>query len=303
MPYLFTCPHCQTKTRVDDRYSGQSGECVTCGQAIRLPEFRDDAGDVTATTRKADAKVFRTIAAIAVSCILLGCLLLAVIRSGGRTMGRLAANRQQTGSIDNLRKIAEAMNAYAADHGTYPPPVSRDDAGTPLHSWRVLILPYLGEEALYNQFDLKKPWDDPINMQASYEMPAVYRHPNGASVGAYNVSGYYLITGRGTLFPAKGPLGPSDVADGPDQTVLVIEAVPVVASGFWTEPVDLDFSVMQGSPGASLGIEPGGLLDDGVAFCTVDGRGHFVTNAIDPIVFRALVTPSGGERLPDYTLD
>ncbi len=39
MPFLFTCPHCQTKTQVDDRYSGQSGNCVTCGGPIQLPRF------------------------------------------------------------------------------------------------------------------------------------------------------------------------------------------------------------------------------------------------------------------------
>ena len=36
------------------------------------------------------------------------------------------------------------------------------------------------------------------------------------------------------------PLGPDQIVDDPSQTILVIEGTPIVASGLWTEPVDLD---------------------------------------------------------------
>ncbi len=298
MPYLYTCPHCQTKTQVEDRYSGQSGKCVTCGGQIELPHFA--VGVTEVHKPKAERKWAVVGISAVVAVILVGCLLYAIIRFGGETVGRIASNRDQAESIRNLEKIAKALNAYAADHGTYPPPMTVNSANQPLHSWRVLILPYLGEEDLYNQFDLTVGWDDPRNMQTAYEMPSVYAHPR---LESFYESAYYLIVGNGTLFPPNGPLGPNSMVDAPSQTILVIEGKPSVPSGMWTEPVDLDFSRMSGRLGSNPGVEPGGLFDDGVTMATVDGRGHFVPNSMEAITVRSLVTPSGGERLQDDTLD
>ncbi|MFK8114602.1 MAG: hypothetical protein AB8B91_20540, partial [Rubripirellula sp.] len=60
---------------------------------------------------------------------------------------------------------------------------------------------------------------------------------------------------------------------------------------------------MTGNISNTNGFEPGGLIEGGVAIATADGRAHFVPDSVDPAVFRALVTPQGGERLPDDTLD
>jgi hypothetical protein len=71
----------------------------------------------------------------------------------------------------------------------------------------------------------------------------------------------------------------------------------------WIEPIDLDSRRATGRIGGTPGIDPGGLLDDGAAMATVDGRGHFLPDTLDPNLLRALVTPNGGERLADDTLD
>jgi hypothetical protein len=303
MPYLFTCPHCQTKTQVDDRFSGQSGECVVCGSPIQLPEFGNRITGTIAQTDGGGSKSVRWVAGAVVSAIILACLLFAIIRVGGQSVNRLTASRDQSMSIRNLQRIAEALNAYAADHGNYPPVAKADKSGKLLHSWRVLILPYLDEQELYNQIDLSVGWDDPINAAVLRRMPSVYSHPNSAKQGLYNQSGYYLVTGPGTLFPNSGPLGPNDILDDPTQTILVIEAMPISVTGSWAEPGDVDFVAMQGTIGGDPNTEVGGLLDDGVAMVTTDARGHFLPNTTDPLILRSLVTPQGGERLPDDTLD
>lgn len=303
MPYLFTCPHCQTKTQVEDRFSGLEGNCVTCGEEIQLPDFAADSADLPPAQGN-DSKTIGWIAAALVSILLLGSLLFMMARYGGQTMTKLSNNRDQTSSIRNLEKIAAALNAYAADHGSYPPAETRDANNIALHSWRVLILPYLGEEDLYNRFNLDLAWSHPDNMQAAMsDIPTVYQHPRVATRGVYTESAYFLITGTGTLFPNAGPLGPSDITDDPSQTILVTEGSPLTSSSLWTEPLDLDFASMQGRLGTNPGNEPGGLLDGGVAIVTTDGRGHFIPDTIDPAVFRALVTPRGDERLRDDTLD
>lgn len=303
MPYLFTCPHCQTQTQVEDRYSGQSGECVTCGDSIQLPEFGNRiTGDVSKKA-KSGSPATRWVAGAIVSAIILACLFFAIIRVGGQSVSRMTASRDQSISIRNLQKIADALNAYAADHGNYPPVAITDNSGKPLLSWRVLLLPYLDEEELYNKIDLTVPWDDPINATIFPRMPTVFRHPNAAEQNFYNQSGYYLVTGPGTLFPASGPLGPNDITDDPTQTILVIEAKSSMMPGSWAEPIDIDYAAMQGNIGGNPSTEVGGLLDNGVAMATTDGRGHFLPNTTDPLVLRALITPQGGERLADDTLD
>ena len=303
MPYLFTCPHCETRTQVDDRYSGQSGQCVSCGTAIQLPEFgnRITAG-ISGNSRRRN-NTLRWIAGAIVSVIIMACLLFAIVRVGGQSVTQMTSSRDQSLSVRNLQRIAEALNAYAADHGNYPPVATTDPSGKLLQSWRVLILPYLGEEDLYNEIDVKLGWDDPVNAVVLRQMPAVYRHPNSAAQGLYNQSAYYLVTGPGTLFPKSGALGPADIVDDPTQTILVIEAKPNSVSGSWAEPGDVDFSTLQGIIGGNPNTEVGGLFEDGVAMVTIDGRGHFLNSSTDPLILRSLITPRGGERLPDDTLD
>ncbi|QDV87941.1 DUF1559 domain-containing protein [Stieleria sp.] len=301
MSYLFTCPHCHAQTQVEDRYSGKSGECFSCGAPIQLPDF---AASTTPADRPANKRPLGVLISAGVVLTMLVCIAFAAIRFGGDSVSRLAEIRVQNSSIKNLESIAAALNAYAADYGTYPPATLRDSAGIPMHSWRVLILPYLGEQETYDQFDLSKPWDHELNLQASYSMPSVYVHPNDTN-RAGTQSGYYLITGPGTLFPPSGPLSPDKIQDNASQTILVIAGAPPVnrAIGGWAEPVDLDYTAMKGVINGTVGIEPGGRMASGVTMATVDGRGHFLRNDLSPRTFAALVTPNGNEPLPDDTLD
>jgi hypothetical protein len=59
---------------------------------------------------------------------------------------------------NNLQRIAAALKAYSNDHGSYPTPTVTDATGRPLYSWRVLLLPYLGEQGLYEKFVLQTTW-------------------------------------------------------------------------------------------------------------------------------------------------
>lgn len=304
MPFLFTCPTCHCKTRVEDRYSGQSGECVSCGGAIQIPLFAPTDG----LDSEQPGKPLPWMVAAGVMLVLLGCLVFWIFQYGGDTMKKLTNNKVRNASMKNLEKIAAALNAYAVTYGTYPPPAVLDSTGTPLLSWRVLILPFLGEDTLYSQFNLDEAWNSPQNQSLSYSMPEVFRHPDQAEGGGFydQQPDYYLVVGKGTLFPPAPapPLGPKDVLDAPTQTLLVVEGAPGISGHQWIEPIDLDFAKMTGQVNGPAKDDPGGeLLTDGAAMVTVDGRAHFLPNETTPVVFNALVTPNGGEPLPDDTLD
>ncbi len=76
-----------------------------------------------------------------------------------------------------MNVVGHAIWAYYDDVGTFPPTFSVDANGAPLHSWRVLILPYLGDDAkaLYDQIRLDEPWNSEHNVQFHKQMPDVYR--------------------------------------------------------------------------------------------------------------------------------
>lgn len=295
MPYLFTCPHCQTQTMVEDQYSGQSGECVTCGRAIQLPRF--SGGGSTFSQRNSTG--IRVGVGAAIAILIVSAVAFVAIRYGGRGVQTIMTNRTRGQCIQNTEKIAKALNAYARDYGSYPPAITYAADGKAMHSWRVLILPYLGYQTLYNKYDMDSSWDSNENQMMVFEMPAEYRSP-----AAVNVSGveshYFLLTGPGTLFPKAGPLGPTDVVDSPAKTLLLVQAEsgPLMSTQ-WTEPGDFDIT----NTSFTIGIDLGGSHANGMTAATVDGRGHFLRDDLEPSVVKALITPAGGEGLADDVLD
>jgi type II secretory pathway pseudopilin PulG len=77
----------------------------------------------------------------------------------------------------NLRQIAIALHLYHEDYGSFPPAYTVDASGRPMHSWRVLILPYLEEAGLYKQYNLEEPWNSPNNLAVANQVPAIFQCP------------------------------------------------------------------------------------------------------------------------------
>ena len=84
--------------------------------------------------------------------------LVQVLKDNPEVLGPVAAAQQAAGSAqqkNNLKQIALAMHNYHDVHRTFPPAYQADASGKPLLSWRVLILPYLEQDALYREFHLR----------------------------------------------------------------------------------------------------------------------------------------------------
>jgi hypothetical protein len=58
-----------------------------------------------------------------------------------------------------LRQIGLALQNYHDQHGSFPPAYTLGPDNKPWHSWRVLILPQLGEQKLYQEYRFDEPWD------------------------------------------------------------------------------------------------------------------------------------------------
>ena len=107
---------------------------------------------------------------IAIIAILVALLLPAVQQA------REAARRTQC--KNNLKQIGIALHSYHDVYKTFPPAYIPDEDGKPMHSWRVLILPFIEQQALYEQYDFNEPWDGPNNSQLANVVISVYQCPS-----------------------------------------------------------------------------------------------------------------------------
>jgi hypothetical protein len=53
--------------------------------------------------------------------------------------------------VNHLKQIGLALHNYYSVYGVFPPAYVADESGKPMHSWRVLILPFL-EEQIHRTF-------------------------------------------------------------------------------------------------------------------------------------------------------
>ena len=78
---------------------------------------------------------------------------------------------------DNLRQIALALQAYHRENGRFPPAYIANKHGKAMHSWRVLLLPYIGRSDLYEAYDFSQPWNGPKNEELLTRRPDVSECP------------------------------------------------------------------------------------------------------------------------------
>ncbi len=200
---------------------------------------------------------------------------------------REAARRSQC--ANNLKQIGLAMHNYHDVYGTFPPGYSKGPDGKPLLSWRVHILPYLEQKALYDEFHKDEPWDSEHNKTLIARMAAVYICPSGSrSLAKEGRTSYLTPRGPGTVFPGAEAIKLQDVEDGTSNTIFVVDANDAAAVT-WTKPEDWDVAV-ELKPQSLFGHHPKGT---NVEFA--DGSLQFLKETIKPKDLHDLTTRNGGE--------
>lgn len=138
---------------------------------------------------------------------------------------------------DNTGAIGVALAEYQRKHGELPPAHIHDDSGRRMHSWRVLLLPYLGYDELYSRYRFDEPWDGPNNRLLWDEPVAVYQCPDDQTAVSTGATSYVAVVGESAVWsgdtPSRAPFR-SWVRPG---RLLVVE---LPNSGIrWSEPRDL----------------------------------------------------------------
>jgi hypothetical protein len=188
---------------------------------------------------------------------------------------------------EDLGTLGKALLAYHDQHGHFPRPTVSAPDGRPLLSWRVLLLPHLGQEELFQQFQLEEPWDSEHNRPLLEKIPKAFQ-PVGFGTRVPYGTLYQLVVGPGALFGGKQDARLADVKDGMEQTILLAEAAEAVP---WTKPQDLAFG--PGKPLPALG----GSFWNGFYVLLADQRPRFLKRPLDEATLRALITPAGGEKV------
>lgn len=226
---------------------------------------------------------------------------------------------------ERLLRIGNAIHKYLGTLGHFPPALVWGPDSKPWHSWRVLILPYLGkvEHELFRQYDLTKPWKDKHNLKLVEKMPNVFRKPGIEHQGDTH-SHFAVAVGDSTVFPGNGCTLPNEfrlgafskpnhalryppnnssvlsgrnLSDGSANTILV-GTVEMKEDMPWTRPTDVVLEQQ-----ADL-EDPNGFSpcyrdrNESVAiFLFADGRVDRVPASLTSDVFQALFTPAGGEPI------
>ena len=208
--------------------------------------------------------------------------------------------------INNLRQIGLGLHGYHDAHGCFPPAYIADPEGKPMHSWRVLILPYMEQQALYDRYDLSEPWDGPNNRKLAGQIPGVYQCPSRkVRAGGRPATNHVAVVGPKTVWPSAKATKLSDLSDEAKNTIMLVEVANSDIN--WMEPRDLSFEeALRGiNPKSGVGISSPHVSDNGyfyhetpvVNVALADGTARSLSEDLSPEMLEALLTIDGGETI------
>ena len=237
------------------------------------PEFIPASPDVS---RPPSTSIGCTI--VVVALILLIPILIALLLPAVQA-AREAARRMQCSN--HQRQVVLALHTYYDVHGAFPPLYTVDGNGRPLHSWRVQILPFIEQNALFDAIRHDEPWDSEWNCQFHDLMPPEFRCPSNRSSGCC-----YSVIAGGSFFPAKEAfpgtksrlgIGLADIVNGVGDTIGLVE---VKEPFCWMDPT-ADIALKELQKGINAGGLVGSYHSGGIMASFMDGSARFISNNVD----------------------
>jgi hypothetical protein len=196
-----------------------------------------------------------------------------------------------------VKNILFAFHFYHEEHGHSPPAYIADANGNPMHSWRVLILPYMGDDgaAVYSAYRFDEPWNGPNNRKLAAKVAEMYRCPNRPPGENPLLTDYVVVVGPDTAFPGTETVTLTDFPDGTKNTILIVEIEN--SDIHWMEPRDLrleDLSFAANQEGTPRVAGPHAA---GPVAGFADGSVSRLHESLRPQTLRAMLTRRGGEDI------
>ena len=205
---------------------------------------------------------------------------------------RDAARRNQ--SISQMEQLNLSLLNYHDVKRHFPAHAIYSDDGKPLLSWRVAILPYMEEQALYTRFHLDEPWDSEHNRALISEMPDVLLDPSSKLASEQGKTHYVGPVGKGLVFTGTDRgMSFRNITDGPANTITLLQVNDPHAV-IWTKPKDWTYDEKEPLRGLDGSLHPGLFL---VGF--VDGDVRAIPETVNPEVLYKLLTVASKEQIPD----
>lgn len=194
---------------------------------------------------------------------------------------------ERTQSTNNLKQIGLAFHNF---HDTYRQLPHSTKSPNPANkhpvSWRVMILPFIEQATLYQEYRFDEPWDGPNNVKLLAKMPALYRHPNSAP-GSQETN-YVILTGEEAFCQPSKISKFADIQDGTSNTIMAVEAKTLIP---WTKPDDIEYASDKPLPSM------GGFSEEGFNAAFADGSVRFISKSTKESQLRAYITARGREVL------
>jgi hypothetical protein len=192
----------------------------------------------------------------------------------------IVAPISRDGKMKKFKQLGLAIWNYESANKCLPPnQKGRNVDGSSRLSWRVHILPYLGEVDLYKKFALEEAWNSETNIKLLEAMPDVFKsYPDELLIPNSFRPGYTTFLapkGPKTIFGSQEPVTVGKVTDGTSNTLWMVEVKPELAVP-WTAPQDYEFK--DDDPLAGLEIDQKGIFIGGMA----DGSVHALPADISP---------------------
>ena len=150
--------------------------------------------------------------------------------------------------IDN---VYFALQTAYDDEDQFPPATIYDDQGNALHSWRVMIVPYIEQNLFFELYSQQEPWDGPANALLHKSFPTKPGDPPTAGVAeSYRTVGAKHYTNLLRVVDESKPLEPMTgrtaerlgwyVRPSDRQEIVIVELERTRIH--WMEPRDLTIS-------------------------------------------------------------
>lgn len=201
-----------------------------------------------------------------------------------------------------LKRIGLALHNYHDTYLSFPPAYTVDANGKRMHSWRVLILPFLADDKnnlqqLYDDYRMNEHWDSPHNASLINRLPTDIYHCD-RDTREPRFTSYVAVVGARTVWPGADGVPIKDIKDGTTNTLLVVEHTG--GDIVWTEPRDLDYESLplKINPTDATGISSEHPEGANTLFC--DGTVRFLDEKIESNTLRKLLERDDGEGLDEF---